>query len=128
MPILSVHYVFLHFGTVTLPVLINTGASISMVNMELLKLISPNLSSKIVPSKIPYIKMVDVTTTPITGKIDLPFYLDHKYVAFEFLDLPKRLLWTILGLHFIEKFSCILDYNSQDFIKQILTIENAVGK
>ena len=80
-----------------------------MVNMELFKSISPNLSSKIVPGIIPYIKMVDGTTTPIIGKIDLPFYLDHKQVRFELHTLPKMLFWTILGLDFIEEFNCILD-------------------
>ena len=73
-PIINGYYVFLNFWSVTHPVLIDTGASISMVNKELLKLINPNFSSRISANKIPYTKMVDGTATPIIGKIYHPFF------------------------------------------------------
>ena len=87
-----------------------------MVNLKFLKMTDSKLPPKIQNSDIPYMKMLEGTTTPIIGTTDLKFYLGHKPVTFKFYIIPDMYYSAILGLDFFLKFYCILDYDSQDFI------------
>ena len=126
-PLLNGHYILLNFGKITRPVLVDTGASISLVNWELLKSINGALISKISPSKIPSVKLLDGNFSPVIGQINLSFYLDHNKLTFEFQVLPEMNFSAILGLDFFHKFHCTIDYSSQDFITQMPTIGATVG-
>ena len=115
-PIINDHYVFVNFGKIIRLVLVDTGATLNMVNLNLLKAINPKLISKIVPNNIPSVIIADGTEIPIIGTINLKFRLHHNDFNANFIVMPTLKYSAILGLDFFHKYKCILNYASKDLI------------
>ena len=115
-PMIYGNYVLINFGKVTKPVLIDTGASMSMVSLSLLNSIHSGLQSKILKSKTEVAKTVDGSKIYILGNIDLKLYLVDKKIQFNFQVIKAMEYWAILGIDFLRKYSCSIDYASDTLI------------
>ena len=107
-PIFGGNYILLNFGKVMKNVLIDTGASISMVSLALLRAINPNLIPKVVKTNVNTATLVNGSPIDLIGQIQLNFFLNKTKVSFQFYVISKMNFWAILGLDFFQKYSCTI--------------------
>ena len=115
-PLISSNFIYVTFGNVTRPVLVDTGATISMVSRALLCEINPKMLGQIRPGKLMSAKLVNGSKVDIVGEITLCITLRNENITFTFQVLPNMGYWAILGVDFLEKFDCLVDYDSQNFV------------
>ena len=115
-PIVYGNYVLLNFGRVIKPVLIDTGASVSMVSSKMLDSIHKNLHAKVQRSKLETAKMVDGSNIQILGNINLNLFLMNRKVKFNFQVIEAMEYWAILGIDFLQKYNCLVDYAQDSLI------------
>ena len=127
MPIINGHYSFLNFGSFTRLVLIDTGASISMVSLAFLKVINPALTSQISESDITTVRLVDGTNIRVIGQLSLPFYLNGHKARFTFQILSDMTYPAILGLDFFQHFDCTFDYSTHTFSTKLPQATSFIG-
>ena len=99
-PIHSGNYIILSFGHVVKPVLIDTGATISMVSVQLLKLIDPMLLRKIKKGVMHTARLVTGDLIEIKGEITLNLSFHKQNIVKTFQVIDKMTYWAILGIDF----------------------------
>ena len=115
------------FSTMTVPVLIDTGASISIVSVNLLNQMDPKLLSQITNSGIGRAIMADGNAQEIIGQIKLIFKLADETFAMEFQILPHIAYWAVLGVDFFQKHQCNLNFSDNIFYVNPVSCPNSVG-
>ena len=109
-PLIYGNYILLSFGKIMKPVLIDTGASISMVNLKLLNHLNKNLHSKIQESKLNHAKLVDGSDIKIMGVLDLNLFIMDRKIKFKFQVIQSMEYWAILGKDFLQKYQASVNY------------------
>ena len=108
------NYVTVNFGKVWKPVLVDSGASVSMVSMDLINLL--NLSERVDKRIVNTAKLVDGSCINIQGRISLNFSISGQQFTMEFKILNSMGYWAILGRDFLKTYTCQIDYLTDNLV------------
>ena len=93
-----------------LPVLIDSGATMSIASTDLLNMLNCKYASKVSASGLGKAIMANGKSIQILGKIVLDFTLQGYSFDLEFQILPEITYWAVLGLDFFKKYQCTLNF------------------
>ena len=119
------NYVNVNFKDVSVLALVDTGASISIICLNLLDKIDCNLRTKIRTGKWNHVRLADhKSKIELLGEISLKFKIGLKQVTHNFQVVDSMSYWAILGLDFLRTHNCILDYGTEDILFPNLSLES----
>ena len=100
------------FDKFEIPVLVDTGASLTMVSTQLLYALNPNLLSQLSETEMQRAIMADGQGVNILGKLRMNFKLQNRKFDHVFYVLPNITYWAVLGTDFLACHQCYLDYST----------------
>ena len=115
-PIIYGHYIFVNFGNVSKPVLIDTGATASMIGTEMLNHIGRQMINEVKTENVGQAKLVDGRQVGLLGTVFLNLFLEDRKFSLEFQVMPFMEYWAIIGMDFLQKHNCIIDYSKNEIV------------
>ena len=122
-PIVNGNFVNLTFGPIVRPVLIDTGATISMISTNLLQDMDPDYKRKLQKGELHSAKLIDNSKINIDGEIEITLTLYGKPFGFVFQVLSNMSYWAVIGIDFMDYYDCLIDYDKGYFVIPIGEIE-----
>ena len=93
--------------------LVDSGASVSLIDISLITQLSGFQINKIKPSEVTKAVLANKQCIPVIGQIDLDVMIGGKKFMVNFQVLPSMNYWMILGVDFLHKFQCKLDFKKK---------------
>ena len=114
-PLVKDNVVLSTFGQMELPILVDTGATLTMVSTRLLDALGPDLVPPITETSVHSATTADGQDIDILGKVRLKFMLGEAQFDHVFFILPNLTYWAVLGTDFFTSHRCHFNYNSKTF-------------
>ena len=111
-PLTRQNMVMAQFDKFEIPILIDTGATLTMVSSKLLYAMNPKIMSLIIPTRLEAATTASGEDIKITGQIRLHFRLHDMSFDHTFYVLNDVTYWAVLGTDFLTSHQCKIDYDS----------------